>query len=208
KLDPKNKFAKQGIVDIAKKYTELADKAQAGGDAVQFVQMLERAENVIKAMPEGQDAMKEIALRRQKAAEPFIANAKAAAAAWDRVAAKAAYEKALQLDPSSSAAREGIKFAASIGEPGFAFRDALAGGGNAPEMLILPGAKLAMGRHDVTRGEFRRFWNAAGRAAFAGREPTCRDRESFFRASKKRNWENPDIAQDDAHPVVGVNWAE
>src|SRR4029077_2028751 len=27
-------------------------------------------------------------------------------------------------------------------------------------------------------------------------------------SSKKRTWENPDIAQDDSHPVVCVSWAE
>ena len=65
-----------------------------------------------------------------------------------------------------------------------------------------------MARHDVTRGEFRRYWAAGGSAAFAGKDPSCRDRESIFRSSKKRNWENPDIAQDDNHPVVCVGWQE
>jgi len=56
--------------------------------------------------------------------------------------------------------------------------------------------------------EFRRFWDGGGRAEFSGKEPSCRDRESIFRSSKKRNWENPDIAQDDNHPVVCISWAE
>jgi len=75
-------------------------------------------------------------------------------------------------------------------------------------MVVLPGAALAMARHPVTRAEFRRFWDSGGRAEFSGKEPSCRDRESIFRSSKKRNWENPDIAQDDNHPVVCISWAE
>lgn len=207
KLDPKNKAAKQGIVDIAKKYIEFADKNLTGGDVVQFGQFLDRAVEVVKNVPDNADVMKDIAVRRSKAAEPFIVQARSAATAWNKDAAKAAYEKALQLDPNNAAARDGLKFAATIGEPGFVFRDKLADGAQGPELTILD-ASLAMARHDVTRGEFRRFWAAAGSAAFAGKEPSCRDRESIFRSSKKRNWENPDIAQDDSHPVVCVGWQE
>ncbi len=207
KLDPKNKAAKQGIVDIAQKYIEFADKNLAGGDVAQFGQFLDRAADVSKVVPDNAEVTKEIAARRGKAAEPFIAKGKSAAIAWDKDAAKAAYEKALQLDPGNAAARDGLKFVATIGEPGFAFRDKLGDGAQGPELLIVD-ARLAMARHDVTRGEFRRYWAAGGSAAFAGKEPSCRDRESIFRSSKKRNWENPDITQDDSHPVVCVGWQE
>jgi formylglycine-generating enzyme required for sulfatase activity len=206
KLDPKNKQAKQGIADIAKKYLDLGDKNLAAGDVGQFNQFVERASDVAKNVPDNADIAKDIAAHRAKAAEPLIAQGKAAAAAWDKAGAKAAYEKALQLDPNSTAARDGLKFAASIGEPGFVFRDK-AGDGQGPDMVIVDG-KLAMARHDVTRAEFRRFWSAVGNAQFAGKDIGCRDRESIFHSSKKRNWENPDIAQDDNHPVVCVNWAE
>lgn len=202
KLDPKSKQARQGIVDIAKKYIEFADKNLAAGDIAQFGQFLERATDVVKVLPDNADITKEIGAHRAKAAEPLLAQGKAAALAWDKAGAKTAYEKALQLDPNSTAARDGLKFAATIGEPGFVFRDK-----EGPEMVIVD-AKLAMARHDVTRAEFRRFWSAGGAALFAGKEVNCRDRESIFRSSKKRNWENPDIAQEDNHPVVCVSWAE
>lgn len=208
KIDAKNKGAKQGIVDIAKKYIDLADKAQVAGNATQFTDFLDHAQTTAKLIPEGQDALKDISQRRAKMAAPFIAQGKTAAAAWDKEAAKTAYNKALQFDPDSQAARDGLKFVATIGEPGFVFHDEINGGGHGPDLIILGGGKLAMARHDITRGEFRRYWNVAGKAAFAGRDPTCRDRESIFRSSKKRNWENPDIPQDDSHPVVCVSWAE
>jgi formylglycine-generating enzyme required for sulfatase activity len=206
RIEPKNKAAKQGIADIAKKYVDYAEKNLAGGDVNQFDQYLKRAGEVLKAIPDDAEAPKLIAAARQKAAAPYLEKGKAAAAVWDKAGAKAAYEKASQLDPDNVAAKEGLKFVATIGEPGFAFRDKFGDGGQGPEFVILD-AKVAMARHDVTRAEFRRFWNAGGRAQF-GDAPSCRDRESIFRSSKKRTWENPDIAQEDSHPVVCVSWPE
>jgi len=212
-LEPRSKQARQGIVDVAKKFVELADKAAtekgpAGSVSAGMVEQLGHAADVAKLVPEGADVMKEVAARRRKAAEPLIAQAKAAGERWDKAAAKAAYEQALKVDPDDAAARDGLKFVATIGEPGFVFRDRIGDSGSAPAMVVLPGASLAMARHPVTRAEFRRFWDSGGRAEFAGKEPSCRDRESIFRSSKKRNWENPDIVQDDSHPVVCISWAE
>ncbi|HST27670.1 MAG TPA: SUMF1/EgtB/PvdO family nonheme iron enzyme [Rudaea sp.] len=207
RMDPRNKAARQGIADIAKKYIEFAQKNLANGDAAQFGQYLQRAADVIKNVPDDTEVAKAIASARHDAAAPFVAKGKAAATAWDKAGASAAYEKALQLDPDNADAHAGQKFAASIGEAGFGFHDKLADGAAGPEMVLLD-ARLAMARHDVTRGEFRRFWAAAGRAEFAGKTPSCRDRESIFRSSKDRDWQNPGIEQDDSHPVVCVAWQE
>jgi len=207
RLDPKNKAAKQGIVEIAKKYIEFAEKNRAAGDVAQFDQYLKRAAEMAKNVPDDDSVAKAIAASRQAAAAPLIAQAKAAAQAWDKNAAKAAYEKALALDPDNATAREGLKYVATIGEPGFVFRDKL-GDGQGPELVILDGGRVAMARRDVTRAEFRRFWNEAGRGQFGGKEFSCRDRESLFRSSRARTWENPDIPQDDNHPVVCVTFAE
>jgi formylglycine-generating enzyme required for sulfatase activity len=212
KLEPKSRSARQGIVDVAKKYVELADKnppdkAGGAGALSAYVQQLQRAEDVARLVPEGADVLRETAARRRKAAEPLLAQAKAAADAWDKEAAKADYEQALQIDPESSAARDGLKFVATIGEPGFVFREKI-GNAAAPPMVVLPGASVALARHPVTRAEFRRFWDAAGRAQFSGKEFSCRDRESIFRSSKKRGWEDADITQGDDHPVVCVTWPQ
>ena len=212
KLDPKNKAAKVGIVEIAKKYIDLADKGRTDkmqdADLVAYGQLLDRANEIAKTLPEGADVQKDIVARRHKAAEPLIVQAKVAAGEWEKVAAKAAYEKALQIDPENTAAKDGLKLVASIGEAGFVFHDKLGNGGQGPELEILPGDRVAMQRRPVTRAEFRRFWNEIGHAMFAGKEPSCRDRESIFRSSKKRGWENPDIAQEDNHPVVCIDWHE
>ena len=213
KLEPRSKPARQGIVDIAKKYIELADKnvpAKGAGAAelTTYSQNLDRAADVGKLVPEGADALKDIAARRRKLTEPLVARGKEAADKWDKAAAKSAYELALQIEPDNQAARDGLKFVATIGEPGFVFHDKFGDGAQAPVLIILPGAKLAMARHPVTRAEFRRYWDSAGRAEFSGKDLSCRDRESIFRSSKKRSWENPDIPQDDSHPAVCVGWRE
>jgi serine/threonine-protein kinase PpkA len=213
KLEPRSKPAKQGIVDIAKKYIEFADKNAPGKGAsaaelTTYSQNLDRAADTGKLVPEGADALKEIAARRRKLAEPLVAQGKEAADKWDKAAAKAAYELALLIEPDNQTARDGLKFVATIGEPGFVFHDKLGDGAQAPVLIILPGAKLAMARHPVTRAEFRRYWENAGRAEFGKQELSCRDRESIFRSSKKRSWENPDIPQDDSHPAVCVGWRE
>ncbi len=210
RLDPRSKAAKQGIADIAKKYIEFAQKNLANGDAAQFGQYLQRAADVIKNVPDDSEVGKAIALARHDAAAPYLAKGKAAAAAWDKAAANIAYEKALQLDPDNADARAGLKFAASIGEAGFGFRDKLADGSAGPEMVLLD-AHLAMARHDVTRGEFARFWNAAGRKLFAGKEHECGDREKIFTGSGGRNWQKPGIQGGDwgdDQPVVCVSIAQ
>ncbi len=202
KIDPKNKAARQGIVDIAKKYIDSAEKNRSTGDLAQFESYIKRAADVGKALPDDPEVPKAIAQTRLAAATPFVAQGKIAAAASDKAAAKTAYEKALQLDPENEAAKEGLKFVATIGEPGFVIHDK-----DGPEAVII-NSKMAMARHDVTRAEFRRFWNAGGRSQFPDGSISCRDRESVFRSSKKRTWENPDITQEDNHPVVCVSWPE
>jgi serine/threonine-protein kinase PpkA len=69
---------------------------------------------------------------------------------------------------------------------------------------VLPGARIAVGRFEVSRGEFRRYWGAGGSSA--AKDVSCRDRESVFRSSKKRSWQNADIEQDDSHPVVCLSF--
>nr|WP_281377953.1 SUMF1/EgtB/PvdO family nonheme iron enzyme [Chiayiivirga flava] len=67
--------------------------------------------------------------------------------------------------------------------------------------------RIALGRREVSVGEFRSYWTAAGKAKFGADMPSCRDRESIFRSSRKRTWSEPGFAQTDASPVVCVNAA-
>ena len=63
-----------------------------------------------------------------------------------------------------------------------------------PEMVVLPGGGLAMGRYEVTVGEYRAFLSATG-----GGMPACDHR--------RRTWgERGFLGQTDRHPVVCVSW--
>src|SRR5215510_11402463 len=63
---------------------------------------------------------------------------------------------------------------------------------------------LAVGRFEVTRGQYRVFAEATGRASdgcfvWAGAD---------FEKDAGRDWRNPGFAQDDNHPVACVSWED
>ena len=71
--------------------------------------------------------------------------------------------------------------------PGDVFRDCE----ECPEMVVLPGGGLAMGRYEVTVGEYRAFVSATGGGA-----------DDCFGYS----WRDPGFPQTDRHPVTCVSW--
>ena len=77
--------------------------------------------------------------------------------------------------------------------PGDVFRDCA----ECPEMVVLPGGGLAMGRYEVTVGEYRVFVSATGRVA---------DWCSTIGDGEGDSWRNPGFPQTDRHPVTCVNW--
>ena len=76
--------------------------------------------------------------------------------------------------------------------PGDVFRDCA----DCPEMVVLAGDVLAMGRYEVTVGEYRAFASATGGGAGDGCI-TLGDGDS---------WRNPGFRQTDRHPVTCVSW--
>ncbi len=77
--------------------------------------------------------------------------------------------------------------------PGYVFRDCE----TCPEMVVLPGSVLALGRYEVTLGEYRAFAAATGGGAGAG----CRGPDDG-----DYSWRNPPFPQTDRHPVTCVSW--
>ena len=67
--------------------------------------------------------------------------------------------------------------------PGDVFRDC----DECPEMVVLPGGRLALGRYEVTVGEYRAFVSATG-------------------GTGNERWRNPEHSQTDRHPVVIMRW--
>lgn len=205
RIDPKSKSARQGVLDTARAYLEMADKAWAAGDAAMFAGYLDKVAEVGGSIAEGADAVASAKARRKREVDALFAAAETAQARWDKPAARAAYEKLLVVDASNAKARESLRGVDRIGAPGFVFRDGN-GTTSSPEFIVA--GKLAFSRREITRGEFARFWRSAGQQQFTGKDPSCRDRESVFRSSRKRTWQAPDINQDDSHPVVCVSFAQ
>ena len=76
--------------------------------------------------------------------------------------------------------------------PGEVFRDCA----ECPEMVVLPGGGLALGRYEVTVGEYRAFAVATGGGAGGG----C------FTFGDGDSWRDPGFPQTDRHPVTCVSW--
>ena len=83
--------------------------------------------------------------------------------------------------------------------PGHVFRDCE----TCPEMVVLPGSAVALGRYEVTVGEYRAFASATGGAAGIGCWGTYSIRSTNDSA---RSWRNPGFPQTDRHPVTCVSW--
>ena len=64
-----------------------------------------------------------------------------------------------------------------------------------PEMVVLPGGNLAMGRYEVTVGEYRAFASATG-----GTGGDCAN------IGVRRSWRDPGFPQTDRHPVTCMSW--
>ena len=80
-----------------------------------------------------------------------------------------------------------------VRRPGEVFRDCA----ECPEMVVLSGGNLAMGRYEVTVGEYRVFASATDGGAGGG----C-----LTRGDGGDSWRNPGFPQTDRHPVSCASW--
>ena len=77
--------------------------------------------------------------------------------------------------------------------PGDVFRDCA----ECPEMVVLAGGGLAMGRYEVTVGEYRAFASATDGVGAGG---------GCSAISGGDSWRDPGFPQTDRHPVTCVSW--
>jgi formylglycine-generating enzyme required for sulfatase activity len=113
---------------------------------------------------------------------------------------------------------------------GGAFQDRLKNGGFGPQMVWIPAGRFrmgdiqgggssdekpvhevsvdrfAMGKHEVTVGQFRQFVNATGYKTEAEKGDGCYSYKNGLRKLKEANWHNSYLSQNDNHPVVCVSW--
>ena len=81
--------------------------------------------------------------------------------------------------------------------PGHVFRDCE----TCPEMVVLPGSTVALGRYEVTLGEYRAFASAATGGAASGCSNVLSNGDDG-----DHSWRNPGFPQTDRHPVTCVSW--
>ena len=72
-----------------------------------------------------------------------------------------------------------------------------------PQHKVTIAQPFAVGRHAVTRGQFAAFVNNTGYKTEGGAYVWKGDK---WELDPKGSWRNPGFAQDDSHPVAGVNW--
>ncbi|RKZ36642.1 MAG: formylglycine-generating enzyme family protein [Gammaproteobacteria bacterium] len=110
--------------------------------------------------------------------------------------------------------------------PGQVFTDRLQDGNSGPEMVVIPAGQFrmgdiqgggyddeqpvhrvnidqfAMGKYEVTVGEFRQFVNATGYKTDAEKERSC----WALGQNEGASWRDPRFSQAETHPVVCVSW--
>jgi formylglycine-generating enzyme len=77
-------------------------------------------------------------------------------------------------------------------------------GASVPQVRVTIGYAFALGRFEVTRGQFAAFVQATGHNA--GNACSVLGRDGNTPLTTGRNWRNPGFAQTDEHPVVCVTW--
>jgi serine/threonine-protein kinase PpkA len=202
RIEPGNREAQAGIAAVGQRCVE---QARTATEVDGLLAGLDCARKVATAHPAGQAAQADAAQLRQRVLDERVEAGQRALRQWRADEARLKFEQALRIAPEDPLARSGLEEAGRQGRPGYTFRDPLKDGGQGPELRVMAG--LAWGRHEVSVAEFERFWRAGGQASLAGKLPSCRDRESLLRSSRKRSWQAPDIPQSAEHPVVCVNHA-
>ncbi|MDW8479300.1 MAG: bifunctional serine/threonine-protein kinase/formylglycine-generating enzyme family protein [Xanthomonadales bacterium] len=202
RIDPGAREAREGLIAIADAYLEMAAAAPTLEERMALWQ---RAGEAVAGVDGVEAALERIAAARASEIAAHLEAAEQAFARWDGAAARREAETVLKIDPEHRRARELVALSARVGRPGWRFRDRFADGrGDGPELAVAS-PTLAIMTGPVRRGEFRRFWEDGGSAVPS---VACRDRESLFRSSRQRGWQNPGFPQDDDHPVVCVTVAQ
>jgi formylglycine-generating enzyme required for sulfatase activity len=83
------------------------------------------------------------------------------------------------------------------------------GGGHDNEQPVheVSVGQFAMGKYEVTVGEFRKFVNATGYQTDAEKQNSCWTTKDGGSSSQEgANWQNLNFSQNDNHPVTCVSW--
>ena len=200
-IEPGNRDALQGIARVAGIYLEIANGIDREQDLEGWLDNLQRAEQVAAESSAAAEIAAAVAELRESHLAGQLRRARSAIDDWDRAAALAALDIVAKIRPQHPELAALRRTAQQVGSVGYVFRD----GDALPEMVVVAD-RLALSRNEVTVGDYKRYWAASGKQRFGGSLPTCRNREGVALFSR-RNFEAPDIPQDDSHPVVCLSFA-
>lgn len=223
-LDPGNPAAETGLGKIVESYQRLAENAIRDNNYRLAATFLQRAEQVAVSTPATAGMKAEIEGRSEVMVASMVATAEAYLANEDRLSAIDLFERVLAVRPGDAAVREALE-AARLRPDETIVQDLLSNGDPGPEMKVIPGGiftmgagsdtaevaistAFAMGRHEVTLGEFRKFVQATSYYEDKPKRPNCKENETKWRGSRGRDWEAPGFAQGDGHPVVCITFED
>ncbi len=207
RMRPDSAEAKTGLLNTGRAFSKVAAERLAEGKIDEWIEYSERGIEVASSFDTAAELKTQFEHQRTELVTPLLATGAKAIELWDEAAAKAAFERALLIAPGNRDATNGLKRAAGIGKPGYTFNDIENTKQAGPAMIVvaLGGKRVAVARGETSVAEFSRFWSAGGASVRANR-PTCRDRESLFRSSRGRSWQQPGFKQAADHPVICVSW--
>lgn len=242
-IDPDNADAQQGLQRIEADLVARATQAAEAGEYAESDRLLAAAGTVRPGSDSVQDASTRIVEMRQDRAGDLVEQANAAIEANDLARAE---ELVSQLERVSAQSQDvddlrqrldSARIYASL-RPGQSISDALASGGNAPEVVVLPIGSFqmgspdgeadrksnegprhavrfrrgfALGRTEVTVGQFRAFVNATGYRATSqqgGGSSIYDERTGQMAERSGVTWQDDHAGEraDGNLPVIHVSW--
>jgi serine/threonine-protein kinase PpkA len=207
RMRPDSAEAKTGLVNTGRAFAKIGAERLAAGNIPEWIDYSQRAIEVAGAFDTAAELRTQFERQRSELTAPLLVSGAQAVEKWDGAGAKAAFDRVLQIHPGNTDAVAGLKRAAAVGKPGYLFNDLEGAKQAGPAMVVttVGGKRLGIARGETSVAEFRRFWAAEGSRTRAAR-PSCRDRESLFRSSRSRSWQDPGFKQGGDHPVVCISW--
>ena len=196
-LDSANRQAVEGLQRVFGKYAAWARAALERGDAVKARGHVEKLKGLAPEAPEVAELEGAIARLKRQAAEEQ--------AKKERKERKQAGLAPGLVFRDCEACPEMVVVPAGSFTMGSPPHEEGRGGDEGPQHRVTIPSPFAVGRHEVTRGEFSQFVKATGHGA--GDFVFCRAFEdSEWKGLWGRHWRDPGNGQDEYHPVTCVNW--